>query len=269
MTGLGLSPCPPRAPLTLRPSLGGSHSKRPLLFPSCSRQLSAIRLPALPLPRVSPPAGILAYLLRAQSACWSSSGSLEVGTGDYGDERAHYCPTHFTEKQTGVICPRPQSKLMVRHLPPHLVLPATGGPPQPWTPTWGTDTLTRTPRHPARSPPSFPAHSCSLSATPLSWEGRGRSVRGGTPPGPPWQGRGGPRDSPEPGLHQRGYRWGHPGPGPVHLQKACLVRVGCHHARGWRSENKAAGWRGKGRMTFKEGGSFTRGLAPVLTSPGP
>lgn len=40
-----------------------------------------------------------------------------------------------------------------------------------------------------------------------TWGGRGGSVRGETPPGPPWQGKGGMRASSAPGLHQCGYSW--------------------------------------------------------------
>lgn len=160
-------------------------------------------------------------------------------------------------------------------LAPASGLPATGAPP---------------PSPGPRRPPGAGAHSPELPVIlhghthlfPLTlahflpllragmWTRGGKegSVRGETPPGPPWPGRGGIRASSVPGLHQCGYSWGHPGPGPAPLQKACLplpqVTMGCLHARvrGLRAKLQAGG---KGGMTLRGGGSLTGGLALLLS----
>lgn len=59
--------------------------------------------------------------------------------------------------------------------------------------------LTRTPHHPARSRPSSPSHSCSLSATPLSWDvsirKEGLEYKRNSLPGPPPKDSSGPSHS--------------------------------------------------------------------------
>lgn len=125
----------------------------------------------------------LVYMPRAPPEYQSSPGSPEVGSGELWGENGPFCPIHFTEAETGPQRCRDLSKVTrqvdheawARALTPAILSSAPclahrRVPSQPWTPTLGKGTLTRTRRHPARSHPTSPAHSCSPSATPLSWD---------------------------------------------------------------------------------------------------
>lgn len=125
----------------------------------------------------------LVYLPRALPGYQSSAGSPEVGGGKPWGQNGPFCLVHFTGAETGPKRCHDLSKgtrqvdheALARALTP-AILPSAPYlahrrvPSQPWTPALGKGTLTRTRRHPARSHPTSPAHSCSPSATPLSWD---------------------------------------------------------------------------------------------------
>ena len=125
----------------------------------------------------------LVYLPRAPPGYQSSPGSPEVGSGELWGQNGPFCPIHFTGAETGPkrccdlskVTRQVDHEALARALTPAILsrapcLAHRRVPSQPWTPALGKGTLTRTRRHPARSHPSSPAHSCSPSAIPLSWD---------------------------------------------------------------------------------------------------